>query len=80
MIEDIINRYPDEEFLKADGLDDAIIGVDTDNMVLVYSSDQCVDCFIEQGMSREEAIEFFEFNTKGAHMGEKTPIFISTEF
>ena len=30
------------------------------------------------GMSHEEAVEFFEFNTKGAYLGPNTPIFIDT--
>ena len=30
----------------------------------------------EQGMTTEEAIEFYEYNIVGAYMGEATPIFL----
>lgn len=37
MIDDIIEHYHEEQFLKADGFDDAIIGVDETEMRLIYS-------------------------------------------
>ena len=74
LLEQIIETYPDEQFLKADGLDDAIIGVDEKSMVLIYSVSKCIDILAEKIGSAEEAIEYFSFNVSGAYMGEKTPI------
>jgi hypothetical protein len=74
LLERIIGVYPDEQFLKADGLDDAIIGVDEKSMVLIYSVSKCIDILAEKIGSVEEAIEYFSFNVSGAYMGEKTPI------
>jgi hypothetical protein len=74
LLEQIIETYPDEQFLKADGLDDAIIGVDEKSMVLIYSVSKCIDILAEKIGSVEEAIEYFSFNVSGAYMGEKTPI------
>ena len=74
LLERIIETYPDEQFLKADGLDDAIIGVDEKSMVLIYSVSKCIDILAEKIGSVEEAIEYFSFNVSGAYMGEKTPI------
>ena len=74
LFERIIETYPDEQFLKADGLDDAIIGVDEKSMVLIYSVSKCIDILAEKIGSVEEAIEYFSFNVSGAYMGEKTPI------
>ena len=74
LLERIIEVYPDERFLKADGLDDAIIGVDEKSMVLIYSVSKCIDILAEKIGSVEEAIEYFSFNVSGAYMGEKTPI------
>jgi len=31
---------------------------------------------IRDEMSYEEAIEYFDFNVRGAYMGEKTPIWV----
>lgn len=73
MIEEIIERYEDEEFLKADGFDEAIIGVDESTMRLIYSVKKCILILMED-MSEEDAIEYFSFNVSGGYVGEKTPI------
>lgn len=65
--------------LKADGFDDAILGLGRrcgQPDLLVYDVDKCVDILMKDGMTNEEAIEYFEFNVVGARMGEGTPIFL----
>jgi hypothetical protein len=96
----IIERYNDIEFLKADGLDEAVIGVDERTYQLVYDSTKCIDILaknmevtkkdldqseIEDGMTIKEkkyelAREYFYYNTVGAFVGDKTPIFVDTDF
>ena len=72
-LEITIEQYPDEEFLSADGFEDAIIGVSDGK--LVYSVLRCIEILmIRDGMGYEEAIEYFDFNVQG--MGEKTPIWV----
>jgi len=73
MIDSIIEKYPDDSFLKADGFDEAIIGVDNKSMRLVYSVSKCIEILCRD-MNEEDAIEYFEYNVSGAYMGEKTPI------
>tara|TARA_Y100000593_G_scaffold34350_1_gene67385 strand:+ start:1109 stop:1414 length:306 start_codon:yes stop_codon:yes gene_type:complete len=66
------------EAMLADGLDKAIIGVGSrnGNKVAVYSSEKCIEVFMENdGMSYEDAMEYFTFNTEGAYVGKYTPIF-----
>jgi hypothetical protein len=80
-LEQIIEWYPDEEFLSADGFEDALIGVVYDKIksvyVLVYSRVKCIEILITRDkMSKEEAEEYFDFNVDGAYMGEKTPIYV----
>lgn len=76
-LEEIIEMFPDEEFLKADGFDNAIIGVEPNTMKLVYSRDKMVGILIEdEKMDEIDAIEYLEYNTWNAYVGEKTPIFI----
>ncbi len=36
MINEILERFPENNFLKIDGFDDAIIGTAEKNMVLIY--------------------------------------------
>ena len=66
--------------LKADGFDKAIIGmcmdIATGGERLIYDANKCIDILIKQGMSEQEAIEYFEFNVVGAWMGPKTPVFM----
>ncbi|WP_425263832.1 hypothetical protein [Vibrio owensii] len=69
------------EIMLADGLDDALVGIsssDDEVYNAVYSVEKCIKAFEEQGMTREEAEEYFEFNTRGSYMGPGTPIYIDT--
>lgn len=69
--------YINEQALFADGFDDALIGIDQVNYVAVYDVDKCIDILKEtSGMTQQEALEWFEFNTLGAYVGEYTPRFI----
>lgn len=74
MLEYIIEKYADEEFLIATGFDDAIIGVDESSMRLIYSVFKCLEILQSDDMNFEEAFEFFTYNVSGAYVGEKTPI------
>jgi len=50
----------------------AILGYDTEGRV-VYSVDCIITSLVEDGMERDEAIDFFEFNTLGTFMGMSNP-------
>ena len=81
--QDIIDNYPDETFMFADGLDDAIIGTAklwNGPRLVVYSVDRCLDVFVKRDkMTPEEAREYFDFNVAGAYMGELTPLWVEDE-
>lgn len=83
ILDAIIDAYSEEEFLIADGFDDAIIGIDTQSLRIVYSVTKCIETLKERdGMGEEEAIEFFEYNTLRGndYMGEGRPIFMEDYF
>ena len=62
--------------LIADGLDEAIIGASTKDLA-VYDIYKIIAILVARdGMTEEEALEFFEFNIDGSYMGEQTPIFV----
>ena len=66
--------------LKADGFNDAIIGVGQrcgQEDIVVYDQEKCIGILMHDGMSRQDAEEYFNFNTLGAWMGEETPIWVS---
>jgi hypothetical protein len=68
-----------EEALLADGLEDALIGVAercSHPALAVYDAEKCIEIMARRGMDREDAEEFFSFNTLGAWVGEGTPLFL----
>jgi hypothetical protein len=69
----------DETLLFADGHDDAILGIaERDGMPLVvYDVRKLIHLLrTREGMSSEEAEEFFVYNIAGSYQGEQTPIFV----
>lgn len=67
----------EDEILLADGFDEALIGHAAGmEPRAVYDYDCCIECLVEDGMTYEEAVEYFEFNTVGAYVGEQTPVFV----
>jgi hypothetical protein len=82
---EIITEFyaPTDDVLFADGFDDAIIGFNEDDWVVVYSRQKCVDILAsefseEVGVSNPEEVarEYLEYNTFSAYVGERTPLFI----
>ena len=68
----------DYSILLADGLDEAFIGIgwQFNTPLAVYDRDKCMEILESQGMTPEEAQEYFYYNTQGAYVGEQTPIFL----
>ena len=79
-IDEIIEINP--EAMLADGFDDAILGMCVQfgsEPVVAYDFNKCVEIVMERdGMEREEAIDFINFNVVGAYVGLSTPVFIMT--
>jgi hypothetical protein len=74
MLERLVELYEDEELLKADGFDDAVIGICTREYRLIYSMKKVIDILMAEGMTEEDALEHYYYNISGAWVGEKTPI------
>jgi len=74
-IQQILEKHPDDDLIRADGFDDAIIGICTNSQRLVYSVQKSIE-ILKLEMSHEEAVEHFYFNVAGADVGEQTPIWV----
>ena len=76
IMEYIKSLYPDS--LLADGFDSCVIGITqgTDSGRVVYDVDKMVEVCMEDGMTYEDAVEYLEFNTLNAYVGEYTPVYI----
>jgi hypothetical protein len=73
----------EEQLLKADGFDEAILGVGRrcgQPNLLVYDYHKCCEILVKRDkMTYEEAEEFMEFNVVGAWVGDTTPIFVHND-
>jgi hypothetical protein len=83
-----ISRYLEsigEVTVLVDGHDDAIVGLTYDNAVsawrVVYDSEKILNKLTSRdGMTYEEAVEYYDYNIAGSGAGSMTPIFIQCEF
>ena len=79
---DIEDLYSDDEpnMLFADGYDKAIAGViwDGERTRVVYRTESILEILMDQGMTYDEAAEFFDFNVAGSYMGVYTPLYLET--
>ena len=68
------------DLLLADGLEKAFLGVGrrcSQPDVAVYSIEKSVEVLMEESdLGFEEALEYLEFNTIGAWVGDQTPVWV----
>jgi hypothetical protein len=78
--DELAEQYP--EALFADGLEDAILGAahvfdrDGQRDAIAYDYDACLDVFVRDGMTLDDAEEWMSFNVLGAYVGDGTPVFV----
>lgn len=59
--------------------DKCIVAVTYHGDKVVYDTDLVLKCLMEEeGMSDEEALDWFEYNMVGSYLGDGTPIFIKS--
>ena len=81
-VPDIYERLAEvnEKALTADGFEGAYIGIlyrFSNDALACYDRDKCIDILMKRdGMTLDEAEEFFEFNVIGSWVGEGTPCFL----
>jgi uncharacterized UPF0160 family protein len=73
ILDKILDAFDNDTFLKMDGHDNAVIGVDLKSMRLIYSVSTIIKNLMND-MSEEDAVEFYEFNIACAYIGDLTPI------
>ena len=79
-IKKILDIYPNEKLIKADGFDDCIIGVSHrygEPFILAYDEEKVIKKLMKRDkMTRQDALEFYTYNIIGSWVGKKTPVFI----
>jgi len=71
-----------DELLLMDGYNDCFLGVvERAGMppIACYDKAKVIARLRGDGMTQDEAVEFFEFNQVSAWMGDKTPCFLTLE-
>lgn len=74
----IAEAHPDILFM--DGYDDCVLGVVRRfglSPMVAYDEGKVIQKLIHDGMTEDEAYEWFEVNQIGAWMGETTPCFLT---
>jgi len=72
----ILQNYPDEQFMYPTGLEDAIIGLEPSSMRLVIDEEKVIAILMEDGMELEDAVDYYHHNIESAYIGKQTPIYI----
>jgi hypothetical protein len=80
IIDDLNATFEGEEFLFADGFEDALLGTVEGACrlpVACYDYQKCVEILVKRdGMDEDEAAEYLDFNCVGAYVGKGTPLFL----
>jgi len=77
-----ISEINPEALLLPENYDNALMGyINQWNAptVAAYSSEKIVRVLQQDGLSYEDAYEYYEFNIAGAYLGENTPLFLHME-
>ena len=78
----IEDEYPAvdwEEIVLFDDIPEAFVGVAERfgmDPVAAYDYDKCIEMYMEDGCTYEEAVEHFSFNVIGTWAGDRTPVFL----
>ena len=68
------------EAIMYDGFDDAIVGMiarcGTEPLAL-YDREKCIQILVDQGVTYEEAVDYFAYNIEGCWAGPHTPFIAS---
>jgi hypothetical protein len=77
--EELAEQFGDD-ILLMDGYDDCVVGVVEQfgrPPIVCYDRDKVIRKMVADGMTYEEAEEFFEYNQIGAWVGDRTPCFLT---
>ena len=65
--------------LFLDDFDEALIGSGSQyskKLLAVYSASKIIKCLIQQGMTEEEALDYYSYNISCAWVGDGTPFIV----
>jgi len=77
-IDELVDELELEDIIMFDEFDSAIIGLfqQFNTYFVAYDREKCIEILTVDGMTYEEANEYFEFNVIGGYLGKSTPAFL----
>jgi hypothetical protein len=77
-IEDFLSFHSIDVVILAEGYDESLVGFVTEgeHTRAIYDKEKMIAQTVACGMGYIEAIEYLEFNTFDAYVGEGTPIYM----
>ena len=78
--EELAATFPEVVLLEPAKFDAAILGVTErcgEETTVCYDLEKVLKILVADGMSYDEAVEYYEYNIVGAYMGEHTPTFLN---
>jgi hypothetical protein len=63
-------------YIKADGFNKAIIGIDSIGERIVYDKKKMIAILVKDGIEEIEAIQYLERNVWNCFIGEHNPIYV----
>jgi hypothetical protein len=79
-IQDYCLNFFDDSIITADGFELAFLGCGYSfgGAYAIYNFSTCMEILMQRdGMTYEEAMEYYDYNIFGSWMGDNTPIFIT---
>lgn len=82
LLEKIQDKFPflDDSLLLSESLDEAFIGIAESfggGYVAVYDAEEIIRILMRDGISYEDAREYYIYNILGSYMEDMTPIFMT---
>lgn len=79
IIKQLVKENPEALLMEPrEDFDQAVVSITTNQegqVVAVYDEIKIIDVLMDQGMTEDEAWEYFYFNIEGAYMGKNTPVY-----
>ena len=79
IIKQLVKENPEALLMEPrEDFDQAVVSITTNQegqVVAVYDEIKIIDVLVDQGMTEDEAWEYFYFNIEGAYMGKNTPVY-----
>jgi len=66
---ELADIFPDNEILTLEGMDEAIIGIEENNPILIYSKKKILDILCKN-MSYEESMDYYDYNITRLNIGK----------